>query len=99
MTCTTLTPDTAAANAGRSDWLAGLLRRVARRVERAATLHARRKARRMTEAELARLPESVRAELGIALPEARASAGPSPLLQGLAGPSQYWGVLDAAGRR
>jgi hypothetical protein len=66
---------------------AALLAALARRVERGAEVRARRKASRMTAAEIARLPESVRMELGVNLPEARP---PSPFVQGLVGPAAYW---------
>jgi hypothetical protein len=66
---------------------AALLAWLARRVERGAEARARRKAARMSAAELSQLPEAVRMELGVNLPEARA---PAAFVQGLVGPAAYW---------
>ena len=66
---------------------AALLTALARRIERGAQTRARRKAARMSAAELSRLPESVRMELGVNLPDA---GRPSAFVQGLVGPAAYW---------
>jgi hypothetical protein len=66
---------------------AALLAWLARRVERGAQARARRKAARMRAAELSRLPESVRMELGVNHTGARR---PSAFVQGLVGPAAYW---------
>ncbi|MBK1695885.1 hypothetical protein [Rhodovibrio salinarum] len=66
---------------------ANFLTAMARRVDRAAEQRARRKAQRMTQAELANVPDEVRRELGLDSPRADA---PSPFLQGLVGPAVYW---------
>jgi hypothetical protein len=72
---------------GFKTWTAAVLSALARRVERGAQARARRKAARMSAAELARLPEEVRMELGVNLPDA---GQPSAFVQGLAGPVAYW---------
>lgn len=66
---------------------AAVLAALARRLERGAQARARRKAARMSAAEIARLPEQVRMELGVNLPDA---GQPSAFVQGLAGPAAYW---------
>ena len=93
---TFLTPnvDAAAPIAGGSGMRAGfktrtaaVLAALARRIERGAQTRARRKAARMSAAEISQLPESVRMELGVNLPEA---GRPSAFVQGLVGPAAYW---------
>jgi hypothetical protein len=100
---TFLTPnvDAAAPIAGGSGMRAGfkirtaaVLAALARRIERGAQTRARRKAARMSAAELSQLPEAVRMELGVNLPEA---GRPSAFVQGLVGPAAYW--APAADRR
>ncbi|WP_200342792.1 hypothetical protein [Rhodovibrio sodomensis] len=82
------TPQPAAATAaGFRTRTAAVLAVLARRVERGAQARARRKAARMSAAELSRLPEAVRMDLGVNTPDAGRS---SPLLQGLLGPQAYW---------
>jgi hypothetical protein len=90
-----------AASAGFKTRTAGVLAALARRIDRAAERRARRQAARMTAAELARLPEAVRMELGVNLPEPerRRAAAPSPFLQGLAGPAITWGPQSGGPRR
>ena len=78
---------------GFKTWTAAVLSALARRVERGAQTRARRKAARMSAAQIAQLPEQVRMELGVNLPEA---GQPSAFLQGLAGPVAYW--APGAGR-
>ena len=104
MTFLTQTADTAAPSAdapraaasGFKARTAALLAALAHRVERGAQARARRKAARMTAAELARLPERVRMELGVNLPDA---GQPSAFLQGLVGPSAYWAPGAGRGAR
>jgi hypothetical protein len=78
---------------GFKTWTAAVLSALARRLERGAQARARRKAARMSAAQIAQLPEQVRMELGVNLPEA---GQPSAFLQGLAGPVAYW--APGAGR-
>ena len=93
---TLLTPNVDAASpianasgtrAGCKTRTAAVLAMLARRIERGAQIRARRRAARMTAAELARLPEAVRMDLGVNLPDA---GQPSAFLQGLVGPAAYW---------
>ena len=83
----TAAPTAHTAASGFQTRTAALLAWLARRVERGAQARARRKAARMSAAELSQLPESVRMELGVNLPEARA---PAAFVQGLVGPAAYW---------
>lgn len=77
---------------GRSR-LAEVLSRLAARLERGAQARARRKALRMTYAELRRLPREAREDLGIRDYEM------SPLISGLVGPPDYWRGHVARGDR
>lgn len=72
--------------------LAGALNWLAARIERGAELRARRKAARMSEAELRRMPPEVLEDLGVR------RANVSPLVVGLVGPPEYWRAFTG-GRR
>jgi hypothetical protein len=95
----TRTPDSVAAPAatgGARTRVAAVLAALVRRIDRAADARARRKAAQMSAAELARLPETVRMELGLNGPE---GLRPSPFVQGLVGPAAYWAPSTGRPRR
>lgn len=84
--------DTATAPHRSTSRLAGALNWLAARIERSAELRARRKAARMSEAELQRMPAEVLEDLGVRRDNV------SPLIVGLVGPPEYWRAFTG-GRR